>query len=90
MQSIFFTLDNFSFILFSRRLSSYDQTKREFFVDISSYLDTINLTEKQEYDIFNKLFRHCQFINELSKQTVYSTKYQMCLGYTSLNQEIPT
>ena len=71
--------------IFFKRYSEFDQIKREYFVEISSHLDSLNLTENQEYDIFNKLFRNCEFINQLNKQASYLTKYQLCVGYTSLN-----
>jgi len=45
----------------------------------------MNLTERDEYNLFNKLFRHCEFINQLTKQATFSTKYQLCMGYKVLN-----
>lgn len=45
----------------------------------------MNLTERDEYDIFNKVFRHCEFINQLTKQSTFLTKYQLCVGYKALN-----
>ena len=45
----------------------------------------MNLTERDEYNLFNKLFKHCEFINQLTKQATFFTKYQLCAGYKVLN-----
>ena len=43
-------------IIIFLRSSRYDSFRRENFVEITSHLDNMNLTEKDEFDIFNENF----------------------------------
>lgn len=64
--------------------SAFDSiSSRRYYVELAQLSRFSNLTESDEYDMFNKNYANCELFMEQTRHQTLANKYEQCLKYQS-------